>query len=82
MPGSAVASSRPEALTCSTLELGEDRLGLAVPLPTLLQGKGGHMSHQPPHPGPFPGPAAAREGQGPTGEDEAHRGRSSPWDGV
>lgn len=49
----------PTALTGSTLELGEDRLGLAVPLPTLLQGKVGHVSHQPPHPGPFLGPAPA-----------------------
>lgn len=31
------------SLTCSTLELGEDGLGLAVPLSTLLQGKAADM---------------------------------------
>lgn len=65
-----MVSLRPRALTCSTLELGEDSLGLAVPLPTLLQGKVEHVSHQnPPHPRPSRGAAPASEGQGQTAED-------------
>lgn len=34
----------PWALTCGTLELGEDGLSLGVTLPTLLQEKGVHVS--------------------------------------
>lgn len=36
----------PRALTCSTLQLGEDGLGLAVPFPTLLQKKVAHLSNR------------------------------------
>lgn len=35
--------------TCGTLELGEDGLGLAVALPTLLQGQVAHVSNRCPH---------------------------------
>lgn len=52
------------ALTCSTLELGEDGLGLAVPLPTLLQGKVVHVSDRRPTAPltPSPDPSPARRG--------------------
>lgn len=59
-------------LTCSTLELGEDGLGLAVPLPTLLQGKMVHVSNQRPTASliPLPGTPAQPE------EDEVHQASS------
>lgn len=46
----------PGALTCGTLELGEDGLGLTVALPTLLQGKVAHVSNWCPHTLAIPGP--------------------------
>ena len=38
----------PRALTCCTLELGEDGLSLGVTLPTLLQEKVALVSNPPP----------------------------------
>lgn len=54
------------SLTCSTLELGEDGLGLAVPFSTLLQGKAANM-RGPTLPSSFKGlyslsPSLPREG--------------------
>lgn len=38
-----------EHLTCSTLQLGEDGLRLAIPLSTLLQGKATYVRDPHPH---------------------------------
>ena len=62
-----------QGLTCGTLELGEDGLGLAVPLPTLLQRKEAYVNpSHPPLPQADPSDPCRGTARAYRREDEAH----------